>query len=345
MDRESLSREIKAKAAELGFDLCGIIKAEALTEFADALRARIELYPDSKELYEDLFFLADPLGQAPWAESIVVCVRDYSKYALPEGLDANIGKLYIFDRRIRGSPEYEQDIAFEAFLAGKGMRTHKGDVAARPAAVKAGLASFGNNNFLHTRFGSFVSVDTWMVDAELETDGPREGLSACPPSCRRCVDACPTKALSAPHKMDMGKCVAQLSYYPDELYGDELVPEELRESMGPWIYGCDACQNACPKNKKWAGTVPFPQIGGFEKLITLESILTMDEETFLRDLYPRFNYIGKHMSWLWKCNALRAMANSGEDRYRPYLRAALRDPHGKVREMAKWACGRLGISA
>lgn len=343
MEQTVLSDIIKAKAGELGYGSCGIIKAEPLQEYKDALRERIRQFPDSKALYEELFDLAEPLDAAPWAKSIVVCVRSYAKYALPQGMDAHIGKMYLFDRRLASAQEHADDALFASFLAELGIRTHRGGVAARLAAVKAGLGTFGNNNFLHTEFGSFVTIDTWMVDRDLDADKPRERANTCGPNCRKCIEACPTKALSAPHTMDRGKCIAQLSFYPNELYGNELVPEELRAQMGSWVYGCDVCQNVCPKNRKWAGTEEFPQIEGFEELIALENILTMDEETFLRVLQPRFWYIEADGLWIWKCNALRAMANSGEERYHPYIRAARDDAHEKVREMAAWACGKLNL--
>ncbi len=277
-------------------------------------------------------------------ESIIVCVRSYSKYDIPPEINKHIGKLYLFERRLECSKEYSDDNRFESFLNDNGMHTYKNGVAARWAAVKAGLGVFGNNNFLYTKFGSWVSIDTWLVDKELEYDGQAEKIAACPPNCRRCIDACPTKALSGALLMDMGKCVAQLSYFSTELYSNKLIPEDFREKMGTWLYGCDICQDVCPRNKnKWEATERFPNLDALTAFIKLENIVQMDEKTFLETIQPRFWYIEKDGLWIWKCNALQAMVNSDDAEYHKYIKASCTDENENVRKMAAWACKKLGL--
>lgn len=165
------------------------------------------------------------------------------------------------------------------------------------------------------------------------------GIQACPENCRRCIESCPTKALSEDYSMDCGICIAQLSFY-----SSELPSEEIRDKMGTWVYGCDICQDVCPMNKKkWSEEEDFPGLENIEALLSLEKILTMDENTLLEVLHPRFWYISKDRIWLWKCNAIRAMVNSGDNKYHQLIKAACDDNNDKIRTMALWACKRLGI--
>lgn len=344
IDKNTFSNKVKAKAYELGYDLCGIIKAEPMYEYVAYLDDRIKHYPESRHLYEDLYDLAYPQEKANWAKSIIVCVRRYSKYIIPQEMDKYIGKLYLFDRRLEYSKEYSDDNMFELFLKDMGMLTYKNGVAARWAAVKAELGTFGKNNFLYTKFGSWVSIDTWIVNKEMEYDTKQEKINTCGPNCRRCIDACPTKALAEPFMMNMGKCIAELSYFSTELYSTELIPENLREKMGTWIYGCDICQNVCPRNKnKWDANENFPQLDQLNEFVKLENILQMDQDKFLRIIQPRFWYVEKDSLWIWRCNALQAMVNSNNEKYHKYIKEACTDENKNVREMAAWACNKLDL--
>lgn len=123
------------------------------------------------------------------------------------------------------------------------------------AAVNAGLGYVCNNNFFYTKkYGSWVSIDTWVIDAELEYAQPLR-LVTCPEDCSKCINACPTGALNKPFSMNRGKCIAQRTVAPN------LQSEDLRTKMGTWVYGCDACQNVCPMNKKkWEEKEDFVDI-------------------------------------------------------------------------------------
>jgi epoxyqueuosine reductase len=334
-----ITTRIKEQAYALGYDLCGVIQVGNLKEYSTYLDKRIERFPESRHLYEKLYDLGAPEKKGEWAKSIVVCVRRYNKYEIPPGIDKYFGKVYLFDGRLSYAKEHKNVVLFEAYLKNLGIEFLKDAAAARWAAVNAGLGRFGKNNFLYTKYGSWVWIDTWTVDMELDYDAPVAKIEACPRNCRKCIDACPTGALSEPFAMDRGLCVAQLSFFSSELPSDQI-----KDQMGTWLYGCDVCQDVCPKNKgKWTEEQEFPGLSSIADLLSPEKIAEMDEQTFLERIQPRFWYIAKEGFWLWKSNAIRAMANSNDKKYHKYIRKARRESNEKVRATANWACKKLGL--
>jgi epoxyqueuosine reductase len=84
--------------------------------------------------------------------------------------------------------------------------------------------------------------------------------------------------------MDRGKCITNIS-----CFSKDVPKEDIRSKLGLWLYGCDACQDACPLNKdKFNETEEFPLLPEFEEYLKPENILKMDEETYINILNPRF---------------------------------------------------------
>ena len=163
-----------------------------------------------------------------------------------------------------------------------------------PYAVRAGLGWIGKNTTLINRnFGSWIFLAALLTTEELDTPSPlRERGSAgrvrADPSfgssknpcgnCRACLDACPTGALVAPYQLDARKCI---SYLTIEHRGE--IPEELRKAIGDRLFGCDACQEACPWNRRTPSTAEkafYPREG--MNPVDLAELQNLDEETFRR---------------------------------------------------------------
>ena len=111
--RRTMSAAIKEKARELGYASCGITDAGPFPEFVDGLEARVQRYPESAHLYDDLRDNAYPKRRAAWAESMIVCISRYGKYRLPQEPTRYFGKTYLVDGRLPYAAEYRAVDAFE----------------------------------------------------------------------------------------------------------------------------------------------------------------------------------------------------------------------------------------
>lgn len=341
MKPESLAVKVREKALELGFIACGIIKVDAVEDYADRLKERIELFPESRPIIEPLIRFAQPQKAYPWAKSIIVCAYRYGKYQVPAGTKGLIGKYYLYEYKTwPPSGEYANFMHFDNYLSELGMqavRDNRGVAPARWAAYKAGLGRIRRNNFLYTNYGSWVALETWVTDQEMECLETAELPPPCPKKCSRCADACPTGALAQPYAMNASKCVTFLT-----TIAKDLIPEPLRNKTGTWLYGCDICQDVCPNNiNKWAEEEEYPQLREIAQHIDLEKIFAMDEQTFLKYINARFPLINKDSAWRWKYNAINAMANSGDEKYRQYVKEACNDANENVRNIAAWAWQKL----
>jgi epoxyqueuosine reductase len=116
-------------------------------------------------------------------------------------------------------------------------------VLERDWAKRSGLGWIGKNTLLITpRKGSFFFLAELIVDVEFEYDAPIKDYCG---SCRRCIDACPTDAISEKgYLMDASKCI---SYLTIELRNE--IPKEFTNKMENWVFGCDICQDVCPWNR------------------------------------------------------------------------------------------------
>lgn len=300
----ALETEIKSLASRIGYVACGICSAEPFDQFALALRDHIAHAPEHERLYQDLAWRTNPQQRSTWAHSIVVCVRWYGRYAVDQS-PPGIGRNYLFDRRHADCPDHGYPKAMRTGLRALGMRVAQGGVSERWAAVRSGVAKFGRNCCVYADdYGSWVNIESFVVDAPLEPDAPSLDL-ACPDSCRACIDACPTGALDGPLNVRMERCVAYLTYD-----APEPLDPALESHMGPWLYGCDQCQLVCPLNK--AARAPQEKARWIEPtvpLLSAEALAVMDEGTLRTLIHPRFTYIGLEDVGRWNRNARRALSH------------------------------------
>lgn len=346
IDTAEKSRILKQKALELGYTGCGIIDVPEYEFFLQEIQRRNALFPHSAFFYDQLKKMASKREELAWAKSIVVALFRYDNvYKISPKVDRHIARLYVTDGRLPYSDEKKMNEQLSTFMTeGLGLKampaTHL--LPAKWSAVWAGLGKFRRNNLIYTDKGSWNALSLWLVDEHLSPEPPVTSATFdCPPDCNRCIEACPTKALSAPFTLDPTHCASYLSY--ESMYREALPPEDLRAKMGEMIYGCDICQKVCPHNSKtWQdGGREYPNPHALEDIITLENLATLDQKTFMEKIRSRFFYINEHNRWQWQSNAIRAMANTGNREFEPYIVKALNDENENVRTMAAWALQHL----
>lgn len=153
--------------------------------------------------------------------------------------------------------------------------------------------------------------------------------------CDLCLTACPTDALVQPYVLNPHRCLAYVTQMP----GD--VPRELRAKMGDQLWGCDICQQVCPKNKALSAPMPeeFMPRGTEQVRPYLDELATMTKSDFKRRFY------GTAASWrgkkTWQRNATIAMGNRRNRSSLPALSRALENGRAEIRVAAAWALGRL----
>jgi epoxyqueuosine reductase len=339
-----LADKIKSAALNLGYEKCGIIEISDIDGYKERLDERVERVPESKGFYQGQYRFTQLRNTYPWAKSIVICVRRYGKYHIPEHLKGMIAKYYLVDaRKDKNSKDFQDSVKFEEYMQELGLRAETergfGLVPLRFAAMKAGLGIVRKNNFFYTENGSSVYLDAWLIDKELEAvETPN--IRPCSDKCNLCMKACPSASLSEPYTMNPIACVSCVTTF----MGRDMTNEKYREQIGNWVYGCDACQDACPMNKnRWQETEEFPNLQELSEQISLEKIIKMDYKFLEEVMQPKFWYIDKSSVWKWKVNAINVMLNDYKEQYREYIMYACNDSNSKVREMAEWATKKLNL--
>lgn len=266
---------VKQKAKDLGFDFCGISKAEFLEEEAPRLENWLKRQMHGQMHYMENHFdkRLDPRLLVTGAKSVISLLFNY----YPEKKLAENADDYKLSKYAYGV-DYHFVIKDKLKNLLTTLRTEIGDFQGRvfvdsaPVmdkvwAKRAGLGWVGKHtNLLSREMGSFFFIAELIVDIDLEPDGPIADYCG---TCTRCIDACPTDAIVEPYVVDGSKCI---SYFTIEL--KEAIPDEVKGKFENWIFGCDICQDVCPWNR-FATPHQEPQ---FKLSADLESLTKDDWE-------------------------------------------------------------------
>ena len=346
----SLTQEIKDFALDLGYHAVGVTTAEPFTWYAERLESMADAYRWIIDGRLKMIESSRPTDIMPSAKSIISAVYDYACEGFAPELTGKIGRLYqqrcytAPRSRIHGARKH----LFKEFLESRGIEVKLGlelNLPERLVGARAGVATFGRNNFAYTKdAGSFIMLTAFTVDAELEYDEPTIE-APCPENCRLCIDACPTGALE-PFKLNPRKCIAYNCFMSQDDYAPTTsshIAPEIREKMGSWIHGCDICQEVCPRNqRKLKMNLPAsPYLRRIASRFDMRKVLLLTEDYYQTVLRPiAYNYIREKK--FFRRNAAIALGNSGDRAHVPFLAQALADPEPLVRGYAAWALGRLG---
>ncbi len=299
---------IKAKAKELGFDFCGISKAEFLEEEAPRLEAWLNKNYHGKMAYMANYFdkRLDPRQLVEGAKSVITLVLNYyPEQRLPEEEGElklskyAYGKDYHFVMKDKLKNLMEMMSEEIGEINGR-VFVDSAPVMDKAWAKKSGVGWVGKHtNLINREIGSFFFIGEIICDLELQPDGAIKDYCG---TCTRCIDACPTDAIVEPYVVDGSKCI---SYYTIEL--KEAIPDEVKGKFENWIFGCDICQDVCPWNSfaRPHSTPEFdlhPQLVDFTKKDWEEITEELFQEIFRRSAVKRTKLEGlkRNISFLEK---------------------------------------------
>lgn len=345
----TLTRRIKNRAQELGFELVGIVPAEEsqtiqrYREWIDNgfagemgyLERHLPLKEDTRRLLQE-------------AKSVICLAMNYFTIHPPEEHtdDPSRGQISryawgddyhdVIRQRLLTLVEYIEGITGTVLKSR--VFVDSGPVLERELAQNAKLGWIGKNtNLINWKSGSWYFLSEVLVDIELEHD--MQTLRGGCGTCTKCIDACPTDAIIEPNLLDARLCI---SYLTIELKGS--IPKDLRPQMGNLIFGCDICQEVCPWNSKatpTSETAFLPREGNLTP--DLLSLVDMTQTEFSRRFKGSAIKRTKRRGFLR--NVIVAIGNWGSYTAIPALKKALVDDEPMIRGHAAWALGQIGGKA
>lgn len=247
-NKSKYSAIIKAEAKRLGFLSCGISPAGFLETEAPRLETWLKKNAHGTMSYMENHFdkRLDPTKLVEGSKSVVSLLLNYypseiqkdntyklSKYAY--GTDYH----FVIKDKLKALLHCIQneigDVGGRAFV-------DSAPVLDKAWAAKSGLGWIGkHSNLLTQQVGSFYFIAELIIDLELEYDSVTTDHCG---TCTKCIDACPTQAITEPYVVDGSKCI---SYFTIEL--KENIPTEFKGQFNDWMFGCDICQDVCPWNR------------------------------------------------------------------------------------------------
>lgn len=275
----SFSEQIKQQALSLGFDACGIGRAE---EIGDK-QHYTQWLADS--LHADMFYLErnvekrlNPTLLVDGAKSIICVALNYYPHtkqpeSAPQFAYYAYGKDYhdIVKGKLKKLLEFIQqshpDVSGRYFC-------DSAPVLERYWAQKSGIGFIGkNSSLIIPGKGSYFFLGELIIDMELEQDAP---LPASCGNCRKCIDACPVGAIEKPYRINANKCI---SYQTIENKGE--ISSETVPFLNNHVFGCDICQKVCPWNR-FAKPHTTPEFNPSDDFLSLdlEKLQNLNEETF-----------------------------------------------------------------
>ncbi len=340
MSGAELKKDLVVRSRELGFDSCRVADC-AVPSHADEFRnwLREGAAGEMSYLERGEEKRCDPQKVLAGARSVIVLALNYwqgghskaqgngatgriARYAwgddYHELIKAKLDKIDSFLRRFGGIQKCYVDT---------------GPILERDHAAQAGVGWHGKSTMLiDTRLGTWFFLGEILTTLELPPDSRQHDRCG---KCERCVTACPTGAITAPHCLDARRCI---SYLTIELKG--AIPLRLRPLIGNRIFGCDDCLDACPWNR-------FAQVSRETAFSARRSTTGMSLRDYLKlgDAEFRALFRNSPIKRIKRRGFLRnvcvALGNVGGLADLPALRQAASDPDGLIAEHAAWAIERI----
>ena len=349
VDLDALAVRIRAMATDMGFQRCGISDI-ALDEDAGHLRDWL-----AQGLYGTMDWMARhgelrtrPQELTPGTVRVISVGLDYGQdddaawATLADGSRAYVARYALgrdYHKLMRRRLQQLADrIAAETGPFGYRVFVDSAPVLERALARNAGLGWIGKHTCLIDKDGgSWFFLGEIYVDIPLPVDAPATAHCG---TCTRCIDICPTRAITAPQRLDARRCISYLT-----IEHEGAIPLELREPIGNRIFGCDDCQLVCPWNK-FARRTDEPDFRARNNLdrASLAELFAWSEDEFLQRTEGSAIRRSGHARWLR--NIAVALGNAPTS---PEVIEALQSRRGiedaVVREHVEWALARHGVES
>lgn len=338
------STELKAQlfsvAREIGFDSCRIAVCDTpahANEFRTWLRERAHGEMDYMQRGEEK--RCDPQRILPGAKSVVSLALSYFQGEhIRRSSTAATGRVarYAWGDDYHGVIETKLrhlDEFLRGFRGQQKWYVDTGPVLERDHAAHAGIGWHGKSTMLiNERLGTWFFLAEILTTLNLPPDEPVPNRCG---TCERCITACPTGAISAPHRLDARLCI---SYLTIEFKGS--IPVELRPLIGDRIFGCDDCLDVCPWNR-FARRSHETAFAARESTtgVSLREYLKLDDTQF-RALFKR-SPIKRIKRRRFLRNVCVALGNVGDVSDLQALERAATDPEPLIAEHATWAIRRI----
>ncbi|MDW5287323.1 tRNA epoxyqueuosine(34) reductase QueG [Formosa sp. PL04] len=247
-NRTTYTNLIKTEAKRLGFLSCGISKSEFLEVEAPRLERYLKNNSHGQMQYMENHFdkRLDPTKLVEGSKSVVSLLLNYFPHDLQKADTFQLSKYaygtdyhFIIKDKLK---EFLHTIQSEIGEVHGRAFVDSAPVLDKAWAAKSGLGWIGkHSNLLTQQVGSFYFIAELIIDLELDYDGITTDHCG---TCTKCIDACPTEAITEPYVVDGSKCI---SYFTIEL--KDQLPKTEKGKFEDWMFGCDICQDVCPWNR------------------------------------------------------------------------------------------------
>jgi epoxyqueuosine reductase len=326
---------IRQRALELGFDDCRFTTAAAPASAKQFQRWLAEnKNGEMAWLERNAPKRVEPQKVLPGAKSVIMLAASYQTNDSRTGIIARYAR---FDDYHDVLGERMKQLAELLNQSGEKARSlwyvDTGPLLERDFAQRAGLGFVGKHtNLISRNLGNWIFLSGIITTLELEPDAPEKNHCG---KCSRCLEACPTNAITAPFQLDARRCI---SYLTIELKGS--IPAEFRKAIGNRIYGCDDCLAVCPWNR-FAREGKLMKTHARKELDTpdLIELLQLDEAAFKSRFSGSPILRTKRRGFLR--NVCVALGNVGDESALPVLEKAAHDSEPLIAEHAHWAIGEI----